>query len=65
MRIKLTLPNTEWHKWFAWHPVLADKKDNGLHWVFLEFVERKWDRTPLEIAACHCWIYRLPSTKYE
>ena len=24
-----------WHRWFAWHPVLA-----GDEWVWLEFVER-------------------------
>ena len=28
-----------WHRWFAWHPVTLR---NG-HFVWLRFVERKWD----------------------
>ena len=29
-----------WHRWFAWHPVTLR---NG-HFVWLRFVERKWDK---------------------
>ncbi len=32
----------EWNRWFAWYPVLIATGENLAHWVWLEFVERKW-----------------------
>jgi predicted metal-binding membrane protein len=32
----------EWHCWFAWYPVAMATARDSTHWVWLEFVERKW-----------------------
>src|SRR5262249_14489071 len=32
----------EWGRWFAWYPVFIATGRNSVHWVWLEFVERKW-----------------------
>jgi len=32
----------EWKRWFAWYPVMMATANNSAHWVWLEFVERKW-----------------------
>ena len=35
--------NTNWHAWFAWHPVMLHKYDDShpSGWVWLETVERR------------------------
>jgi hypothetical protein len=41
------LEELEWHRWFAWYPVVV-ARDSGLAcWAWLEFVERKtsWNRS--------------------
>jgi hypothetical protein len=32
----------EWDRWFAWYPVLMATSKFSAHWVWLQFVERKW-----------------------
>jgi hypothetical protein len=32
----------EWDRWFAWYPVTIATSRFSAHWVWLEFVERKW-----------------------
>jgi hypothetical protein len=35
----------EWHRWFAWYPVVV-ARDSGLaYWAWLEFVERRTGRS--------------------
>lgn len=42
--------HSEWHTWFAWHPVWAD--DTG-QWVWLETVQRR-----LKTFGYECvWVY--------
>ena len=42
----------EWHKWYAWHPIVVDNK-----WVWLEYVmRRKWSN-PLNYVDCG-WNYK-------
>lgn len=48
----------QWHRWFAWHPVLTP---DGLRWLC--WLERRWssgreDRLSMEYSA---WEYRRPS----
>jgi len=48
------LDELEWHRWFAWYPVVV-ARDGGLaDWAWLEFIERKtgWSRSTGE------WIRR-------
>jgi hypothetical protein len=48
------LDELEWHRWFAWYPVVV-ARDGGLaYWAWLEFVERQtgWSRSTGE------WIRR-------
>ena len=48
------LDELEWHRWFAWYPVVI-ARDGGLaYWAWLEFVERQtaWSRSTGE------WIRR-------
>lgn len=39
MRFKLRTHRdyTNWHKWFAWHPMIVED-----HFVWLEYIDRKW-----------------------
>lgn len=32
--------STEWHHWFAWHPVVFDDGEKDT-WVWLEWIERR------------------------
>jgi hypothetical protein len=32
----------EWGRWFAWYPVTLAADKYSTHWVWLQFVERKW-----------------------
>jgi hypothetical protein len=32
----------EWDRWFAWYPVTIATSKSSAHWVWLQFVERKW-----------------------
>jgi hypothetical protein len=32
----------EWDRWFAWYPVTMATGKDSVHWVWLEFAERKW-----------------------
>jgi hypothetical protein len=40
------LDELEWHRWFAWYPVIVAKDDELAQWAWLQFVERKthWSR---------------------
>jgi predicted metal-binding membrane protein len=49
----------EWHRWFAWYPVSMATARDSTHWVWLEFVERKW-RTSRYGNATKQLRYRLP-----
>ncbi len=45
---------SEWHRWFAWHPVCWD---GG--WAWLSTVER----SHLRGSIIHEWRYRAPTSK--
>jgi hypothetical protein len=48
--------NGKWHRWFAWHPVMAwDGGRDSLVW--LETVWRKWDEEPHPYHWASCFIY--------
>jgi hypothetical protein len=32
----------EWDRWFAWYPISVVTSKYSAHWVWLQFVERKW-----------------------
>jgi predicted metal-binding membrane protein len=49
----------EWHRWFAWYPVSMATARDSTHWVWLEFVERKW-RTSKYGSGRKRLRYRLP-----
>jgi hypothetical protein len=49
----------EWHRWFAWYPVSMATARDSAHWVWLEFVERKW-RTSKYGSGRKRLRYRLP-----
>ena len=31
----------EWHRWFAWYPVVVARDNERAYWAWLQFVERK------------------------
>ena len=40
--VKTRPPLSEWHRWWAWHPVkISDNNKAANKWVWLEAVERK------------------------
>jgi hypothetical protein len=49
------MPVFEWHRWFAWHPVLL-RVDGELHLAWLQTVERMTNR----YGSITKWRYRLP-----
>ena len=49
----------EWHRWFAWYPVVVVTGRDSAHWVWLEFIERKW-RTSRRGSGRKHRRYRLP-----
>jgi len=49
----------EWDRWFAWYPVTIAKSGFSAHWVWLEFVERKWS-TSIYGSGRKKRRYRLP-----
>jgi len=57
LEARRVLDELEWHRWFAWYPVVVGRGDELVYWAWLQFVERKthWSRTMGE------WIsrYRL------
>src|ERR1700745_2118381 len=40
------LDELEWHRWFAWYPVVIARDNERAYWAWLQFVERKthWSR---------------------
>ena len=57
------LDELEWHRWFAWYPVVVARENERAHWAWLQFVERKthWSRSTGE------WMsrYRLALPRAE
>src|SRR6476659_4753550 len=51
------LDELEWHRWFAWYPVVVATDNERAYWAWLQFVERKthWSRSTGE------WILRYRS----
>ena len=53
---------TEWHDWFAWHPVKAHDGEHWLwrkdKWVWLVFVERRLEPVYGDILINCAWHYR-------
>jgi hypothetical protein len=35
------LDELEWHRWFAWYPVVVARDNERAYWAWLQFVERK------------------------
>src|SRR6476661_1221731 len=35
------LDELEWHRWFAWYPVVVATDNERAYWAWLQFVERK------------------------
>lgn len=41
--VRITSSQSEgWDRWFAWYPVTIATSRFSAHWVWLDFVERKW-----------------------
>lgn len=34
--------NTDWHAWFAWHPVRVADRWGDVHWTIGRHVQRCW-----------------------
>ena len=51
------LDELEWHRWFAWYPVIVARDHELAYWAWLQFVERKthWSRS------MGLWILRYRS----
>jgi hypothetical protein len=51
------LDELEWHRWFAWYPVIVARDNELAYWAWLQSVERKthWSRSTGE------WIVRYRS----
>jgi hypothetical protein len=51
------LDELEWHRWFAWYPVVVARNNELASWAWLQFVERKthWSRSMGQ------WILRYRS----
>ena len=47
---------SEWHRWFAWRPVVVVTEDGSENWVWLEIVERKWGAS--KYTGQRKWRYR-------
>ena len=52
----------EWHRWFAWHPVMAG---SGLVWLRTLERKREWFGGDMYAGAgpCWLWIYRQPAAE--
>jgi hypothetical protein len=46
----------EWHRWFAWRPVVIGRNGNYREWVWWEWIERK-----VEDEIGFIMRYRLPT----
>jgi hypothetical protein len=57
LRTQRPLPQLEWHRWFAWHPVPL-VIDGKLHYAWLQTVERKWGTS--RYSGTIKWRYRIP-----
>jgi L-asparagine transporter-like permease len=60
MRLKLNLSNdfrntTDWHRWFAWYPVLI-----GEEIVFFEYIQRKFEEKPYD-----AWTFSRYTAEYK
>ena len=53
----------EWHRWFAWYPVVVARDNERAYWAWLQFVERKTRQS----RSTGEWIfaYRLASRRAE
>jgi hypothetical protein len=47
----------EWHRWFAWYPVVVARDNELAYWAWLQFVERKTRRS----TSTGEWILRYRS----
>jgi hypothetical protein len=34
-----------WHRWFAWRPIVMKIEGELDHWVWFEYVQRKWSHS--------------------
>ena len=61
-KIKERKLKTEWHKWFAWRPVIVEDWHGEYDYkVWLEFVDRKGEFVRSDIIGGHWeYEYRLP-----
>ena len=39
---KRQVMNSNWHRWFAWHPVMIAIEGKTDYWAWLEYIDRKW-----------------------
>jgi len=53
------LDELEWHRWFAWYPVVVARDDELAFWAWLQFVERKTHRS----RSTGEWILRYRSVQ--
>lgn len=59
--------DTEWHRWWAWHPVkISTEVDEGngyswsdAGWVCWRWVERRLEPERAQYEG-HSWLYRMP-----
>lgn len=66
----MRLRNIDWLPWFAWRPVqVPSRKNFGMEWVWLRWIERKWWVDPDPHLSRNCldhWLYYSPpKTKWH
>ena len=49
---RIKVDKNRWHSWFAWYPIKY-----GIHWVWLQRVQRRWCDHPVIKA----WDYSVPT----
>ena len=53
--------NSNWHRWFAWYPVLIAIEGTPDYWVWFEYIERKWKRAAYSGEGS--WRYRRAGSR--
>ena len=54
--VNVSVAREEWHRWFAWYPVIITRVGDPQFRAWLKFVERKW--SPGTYTGAGKWRYR-------
>jgi hypothetical protein len=52
-----SLPQFEWHRWFAWRPVFLQTRTGTRSLVWLQYVERRWNESQTN-GSGPLWVYQ-------